>query len=945
MRATITFKDAAWFFLPLIFWTELLWISHSVIHAFLARQPDPTVLLAGYNVAFAVVSALSSPSTVAPNVALAFVHDRRSLRQYFVFYALIMGPLLAVAVLTAVTPLGALIFGGLLGASAEAVTTAGPAAAIMALWYPAVVVRSVTTAMFMQNRRTFLVSIGTAVRLGTLFGSLLVLPYLFQGASMGAAALVGCIWTETLFSLMLAWRYLRRLPAAEGERVRLRDLWRFTWPLAVNQTSENGLLLCINFFMGRLASPDLALAAYGVVHGLVNLLLSPVRNLLQTAQALVRTREDLQVMVRFTYRVVLVFAVGMFALFYLPSGQWVLRSVMGLTAQLAAYAEPGLVVAFMVVVFWGYSALFRGLLSGARRTGSIALAAVIRVGLLGAVGSTVFFLPGLNGAVIGVVALMAAYMGEAYWLGARLFISRGHALRPLFPSRQAELPGDAAPERERPPLEERRPVREPLAQVVLHAAWDATTRAASAALPHLRVAGRALGMGGYRPQAARGPLTWKDVLRFYFPLIFTTEMNQVSHSVIYAFLARLRRPKISLAAYNLGFSLQQVLNSPTWPTQNLALAYLVDRRAVWRLVGFYWILMAAPWLTMQVVAWTPLGNWLFESLMGASPAAAEEAKVTVFIFTLIPPVVILRFLAAALFMLNRRTVLVTYGTMVRLAALGGFLAVLSHVLEGAAVGAAALALCIYVESAFTIGLAIPFYKALPRTHGEPERYATYWRYIWPLITSHLTENGAVFAINFFLGRLSQPDLALAAFGVVNGLTRLLLSPVRNLLQTTQALVRSRHDVAVLLRFTLGVTAFFVVGLVVLFYVPALRNWVLEDVMGLRDELSRYSTPGIQLSFLIAVFWAVSSYTKGVVAASKRTGSLAVSAAWRLVVTLGVSSMTLWVAGINGTVVGVLALAAAHAVEAVVLGVRLAGRLRRQEGALFRREPREGGEPR
>ena len=56
--------------------------------------------------------------------------------------------------------------------------------------------------------------------------------------------------------------------------------------------------------------------------------------------------------------------------------------------------------------------------------------------------------------------------------------------------------------------------------------------------------------------------------------------------------------------------------------------------------------------------------------------------------------------------------------------------------------------------------------------GEQTSYRHMWGFSWPLMVTQITENGVSFVINFFLGRLAHPDLALAAFGVVNGLSSL-----------------------------------------------------------------------------------------------------------------------------------------------------------------------------
>ena len=81
-------------------------------------------------------------------------------------------------------------------------------------------------------------------------------------------------------------------------------------------------------------------------------------------------------------------------------------------------------------------------------------------------------------------------------------------------------------------------------------------------------------------------------------------------------------------------------------------------------------------------------------------------------------------------------------------------------------------------------------------------------------------------IILFLGRLFKPDLSLGAFGVVFGLVRIILAALRNLVQTAQALLRTRADFAVMLKFTAGLVGLFVVVIFLLFYTP-IRGCILE----------------------------------------------------------------------------------------------------------------------
>lgn len=425
MRESLTIKETLKFFLPLIFVTELLSISHSVIAAFLARLPSPQVVLAAYNAAFSVCSTLGSPSSLATGVGIAFATDKRSFWRVSQFVSLLLAPPTMVLVLIGLTPIGDWVYGTLMGGSAEVVVQAKETTLWLILYPPSVVVRFMATALIMLNRRTILTTYGTVVRLGSLWLSLSLLPLVLSGAAVGGLALTICMWVEMVFTTAFALPFYRALPDVATEDASHGRLWRFSWPLLINQVSENGIQFLANIFLGRLAKPDLALAAFGVISALVRLLLSPVRNLIQTAQTLVRTPEDQATMLRFTFGVIVVFGVLFELLFYTPLRHWVMEGVMGLKPDMAAYALPGTYIALLVLVSWAYSAVFRGLLSAQKRTGAIAVSAVARVAMIGLVGSVAFALPDLNGSVLGILALAAAFGAEAYLLGHRLFVARG----------------------------------------------------------------------------------------------------------------------------------------------------------------------------------------------------------------------------------------------------------------------------------------------------------------------------------------------------------------------------------------------------------------------------------------------------------------------------------------------------------------------------------------
>ena len=431
-HAPLTVRTAVLFFVPLILTTELHQLSHSLVHAFLARLGDPTTTLAAFSIAFAFNTTFSGIMSVSTQAAMSYITDKRSFWRIARFYALIcLAPFFLIEAV-ALSSAGDWLFGTMMGASPEVTRLAKLASAVMGLWVLPNQVRNLTTALCMMHRRTMLISHSTMVRLVSQALMLLVLPFWMEGAVAGAASLVGCMTVESLYMYWVSRQFYAALPASGGEQASYRQLWRFSWPLMITQITENGVTFVINFFLGRLANPDLALAAFGVVNALKSLVASPLRNMAQTAQALVHTRADMRVILTFSHRLTLIYAALVAVLFYTPMRDVILNGVMGLPANLSTYATPGVQMVILVVIVWGYSSLFRGLLSAMRQTQIIAFSAAIRLLVVIAVGSVTLFAPNLNGAAVGVAAIGFAFLAEVLILGWRVRrYSRSHG--PIFP--------------------------------------------------------------------------------------------------------------------------------------------------------------------------------------------------------------------------------------------------------------------------------------------------------------------------------------------------------------------------------------------------------------------------------------------------------------------------------------------------------------------------------
>ena len=72
-------------------------------------------------------------------------------------------------------------------------------------------------------------------------------------------------------------------------------------------------------------------------------------------------------------------------------------------------------------------------------------------------------------------------------------------------------------------------------------------------------------------------LTYKEIFRFYLPLVLNAQMMFLSAPVINFGLSRTLDPEVAIAAYSVGFSVMVFLNSPSIASRNISTALINNR--------------------------------------------------------------------------------------------------------------------------------------------------------------------------------------------------------------------------------------------------------------------------------------------------------------------------------------------------------------------------------
>lgn len=402
------------FYWPLVLTGQMMTVAHPIINGALGRSDDAIVQLAAYGVGFGLAVFLNSPLFPFQQIVAAMGTGPRARRDLIV-KGLCLGLAISVLeLLLALTPLGDLVFRGLIG-STPAVADLARGILLVQSPIPLLLpLRALAWGMVMRHRDTRLITQATVLRL--ILVAAIVFGLAGRGgwppAVLGGAAMTVAVLAETIYSGWRAWRLARRgaagLDTDRHERVGWRPFLAFIGPLMVSTVSWSAMRPLLNAVMGRTADPDLAQGGLGFVFPLLILMASPLMALQNTTLVLLRDRHDLRQLMRFATVVVVLFVAVSGAWVWTPLRQVLLRDVFALPADKAAYVAAALLLIPYHPLAMGLRAISQGFLMNRRRTGVIAAASLLKALVLVVSGfALVAWNPTLNGALLAIVLILA----------------------------------------------------------------------------------------------------------------------------------------------------------------------------------------------------------------------------------------------------------------------------------------------------------------------------------------------------------------------------------------------------------------------------------------------------------------------------------------------------------------------------------------------------------
>lgn len=395
-----------------------------LINAFLARGPDPEVSLAAFGVAFSIILVVEAPILMMLELSVALSKSWPAFRRIRLFYVIVGLTITGLGLALFWTPLCQVFLCGLMGIPPKIAQATVPALRVIAWWPLPIGWRRIHQGILINDGRTRIIGVATALRLVVLLVVLVVGQSLARprGAVLATSGMVLAAIVETGLIHWVAQSSMRSRWSSSvpgPEPITFRYLWSFYPPLAITTVLRQAIRPLITAGIAAAPAAELSLAAWPVAFSLSSIFWGPTMALRQVTIALADDSESWHKVSRFVLAAGLVLTAGLGLVGFTPLLGVVLEGLFALSAPLAAIAAPATRLLILLPLAYTFHALFTGLLVKRARTSTVRTAKALN---LGVVGLTLFLglrYGGPSGAVLGSVACAAGALFEAIWLYAR----------------------------------------------------------------------------------------------------------------------------------------------------------------------------------------------------------------------------------------------------------------------------------------------------------------------------------------------------------------------------------------------------------------------------------------------------------------------------------------------------------------------------------------------
>lgn len=413
-------------------------------------------------------------------------------------------------------------------------------------------------------------------------------------------------------------------------------------------------------------------------------------------------------------------------------------------------------------------------------------------------------------------------------------------------------------------------------------------------------------------------LDLRTLLFFFIPLGLSASLVTLSHIIINSTLVRAENSEFVIASYTIALSFFGITERSGVLLRQTC-SSLVRDQSSFRLLSRVTVYILLCLMTVCVlVAYTPVGDFIFSTIYGVNDHMVATIKGIYQVLMFVTIFSTLRCLSQGVIIYNRQTKWLTIGMGIRLAVM--YLLALFFIHTGQITGKTGAII-------FLVGMAIEclisFLEARKLIRNMPEKHErqikskrTIFQFYIPLMFSSVIIVMIGPAINVFLGKTSDIELAVASYAIALSVTQLILSFFLYIHQIVINFYEDHREKVKMFSFVIGFIPFIIICL---FCYTPFGRFFLEHLMGVNGRLLYACLDVMKAFILMALLYPFIDFFNGLLMVNKQTKITIISQGSNLIITficliVGVVFVAEW----NG-VIGALAQSIGLLAELMVVG--------------------------
>lgn len=407
------------------------------------------------------------------------------------------------------------------------------------------------------------------------------------------------------------------------------------------------------------------------------------------------------------------------------------------------------------------------------------------------------------------------------------------------------------------------------------------------------------------PASLENSLTFRKLLLFFIPLGASSSLVMISHLIINSTLARSAQPEMMIASYTIALSLMSMLERPAILLRHTCSALVRDRISFRAMTQVSVYVIAAIALIGLLISYTQLGNLIFLHIFGIHESNLQDTLLSYRILMFVTIFSGIRCLYHGVIIFNLRTKWLTIGMIIRLIGMYGVASYFIYTdrVNSGAVGAIIFLTGMIIECAVSAFEGRSLVKrSIPlKLPGHPiEKKGQIFQFYKPLMVSSFLAVIVGPAINAFLGKTSNMELAVASYALALSLTQLMQSFFSYIHQIV--LNFYRMDARKVRQFMLMIGLIPAVFIAILAYTPVGPAF-LQHIMGIRPDtpLMFEALRALRFFMIMSFIFPWLDFCNGLVMLSGNTKAMVWSQSANVTITLSaLVLLILFTPGWNGS---------------------------------------------